>query len=1658
MNTLKTAFRLSDSSARSWAIAISIIALALLGWRSVASSSLMAAAIPVSQNFDGMSNTSATATLPADFKVDKQTSVRTLGSFALAGTATERIDGASVSSSAANGIYNFGSGTTDNASDRAVGWLSSSSATKSGNLYVELVNNTGGSLSSLTISYDVEKYRNGSNAAGFSVQMYYSTDGANWTSAGANFLTSFPADANNNGFATAPGSTVSVTSQTLSQTIANGANFYLAWNYSVTSGTTTSNAQALAIDNILIQSSGVTETLTLSCAPTTFAEDAGAMASNCTVTRSGPTTSALMVNLMSSDTTEATTPASVTIPIGQASASFDVAAVTDGIVDGSQNVTITASATNFTSGTAMLTVTNVDIPPLALIHDIQGAGETPNFAGQARKIEGIVVGDFQGSSNLSGFFVQEEDADADSDPATSEGIFVFDPSTLVNVNVGDKVTVSGTVTNFGGPPGLTELTSLISVVVNSSGNPLPAAATVSLPVATSPAADLERFEGMRVTFNQTLFVTANEDLGAFGELTLSANSPLYIPTNSIDPNDNPASGNSTSGSSNVAAITAQQTANNNNRITLNDGKTGSNPNPIPFIGAGTNATIRRGDSVANLSGILNFGFGVYRVEPTTLPLSFTAANPRPASPGAVGGSLRVASFNVENYFLTTNPSSGYRGPNNATEQTRKRDKVIAALAGLNADVIGLIELEKATTNGSAAADLAAGLTTAMGGGANTYAAISDPATLIGTDPDIKNGIIYRTSAVTPVGGVLTDTAAAPGTYSRDPISQTFQKNSTSDKFSIVVSHFRSKGCGGSSGADADQGDGQACYNDRRRNQALATLTFIANTLIPIDPDVLVVGDYNSYGQEDPIDVFRAAGYSDVLAQYVAAPSQYSFTFNGEVGRLDHVFATSGLSAQITGAAIWHINADEPDVFDYNTENKPDDRYAATPFRSADHDPVVIGLNLFTPVTISGQKFDDLNGNGAKDSGEPGLDGVTINLDKDANGSVDATTTTSGGGNYSFTVTSAGAYRIREVVPAGYVQTTANPADIVAQSGVNVSSVDFGDFKLISISGQKFDDLNGNGVKDGGEPGLPGVTITLDIGANASVDATTTTNGSGNYSFANLGPGVYRIREVIPAGRIQTTANPADITASSGANVSGVDFGNFNCAGITVNPATIPGAFKGSPYSQAFTQTSAAPVTWSLTGSLPAGLNFNAATATLSGTPAVTGVFNFTVRATFATGCFGERAYALAVNAVGGSIGDPAVCNGPGGVVKVTATVTNNGAASQPSSFTATLDSTLLALPGTCAANAGSCSVVNASTVTWAGTLNAGQTVTITYLAQIADGVPAGTEVCVNSTATVGGSVVGGVKACTTVNCQAIGPGAAPQAASPVSDQKAGSVLIYNVYTSSASAPNTQNTRISLTNVDQSRAAYVHLFFVDGSNCSVADSYICLTANQTTSFLASDLDPGTTGYIVAVAVDRQGCPINFNYLIGDEYVKFSSGHAANLGAEAISAIAGGLPACNENSVTAALAFDGVSYNAVPRALALDNIPSRVDGNDTLLVLNRIGGSLATGAATLTNIFGIFYDDAETGVSFTFNPGVCQFRSSVSGAFPRITPRFETFVPAGRSGWLKLYSTNDQGILGAALNFNANAEANAGAFNQGHNLHKLTLTTSASYTIPIFPPSC
>ena len=309
----------------------------------------------------------------------------------------------------------------------------------------------------------------------------------------------------------------------------------------------------------------------------------------------------------------------------------------------------------------------------------------------------------------------------------------------------------------------------------------------------------------------------------------------------------------------------------------------------------------------------------------------------------------------------------------------------------------------------------------------------------------------------------------------------------------------------------------------------------------------------------------------------------------------------------------------------------------------------------------------------------------------------------------------------------------------------------------------------------------------------------------------------------------------------------------------------------------------------------------------------------------------------------------------------------------------------------------------------------------------------------------------------SVAALAADPGQVYPPSSEVSDQKAGSILVYNLYNSSASGGNTQNARISLTNTSSTNGAFVHLFFV-ADNCTVADSYICFTQNQTASFLASDVDPGIKGYIVAVAVDVNGCPTTHNFLIGDEYIKLSTGHAANLGAEAFSKIQNGSLTCAADAADVAINFNNVDYNRVPRVLAVSNIPSRLDGNDTMIIVNRIGGWLSTGASTTGTLFGLLYDDAESAYSFSITGG-CQVMGSLSDSYPRVAPRFTSIIAQGRSGWLKLYNnSSDFGILGAVINFNANAGSQPGAFNGGRNMHKLTLSASNTVTIPVFPASC
>jgi hypothetical protein len=197
----------------------------------------------ITQDFNIM-GTSETATLPAGWKVDNDTSPRIVGTYSNASTSTTKNAGNNMPTNASHGIYNYGAGPASSATDRAIGGLSSNSGSKSVNIYVQLKNNGSTDINSFTISYDVEKYRKGSNSAGFTIQMYYSTNGTNWTPAGTDFITSFPSDGVTANYASAPGEIKNVTNKTLNQTIAPNGFLYLAWNYSVTSGNAVGSAQA----------------------------------------------------------------------------------------------------------------------------------------------------------------------------------------------------------------------------------------------------------------------------------------------------------------------------------------------------------------------------------------------------------------------------------------------------------------------------------------------------------------------------------------------------------------------------------------------------------------------------------------------------------------------------------------------------------------------------------------------------------------------------------------------------------------------------------------------------------------------------------------------------------------------------------------------------------------------------------------------------------------------------------------------------------------------------------------------------------------------------------------------------------------------------------------------------------------------------------------------------------------------------------------------------------------------------------------------------------------------------------------------------------------------------------------------------------------------
>ena len=575
-----------------------------------------------------------------------------------------------------------------------------------------------------------------------------------------------------------------------------------------------------------------------------------------------------------------------------------------------------------------------------LISAIQGSGSSSPLNGVADVIiEGVVVGDYQDAVNeLAGFFLQEEDADADGNAATSEGIFVYDNNFGVDVAPGDVVRLQGTVTEFESAVGsgafLTEMTALTTVTLCGSGASV-TPATVTLPL--TDLTDWEAYEGMLVTFPQTLDVTEVYNLARYGNVDLSFGR-LFNPTQVTTPG---------------AAANALQAQNDLRRITLDDANGAQNQDPVIYPAPELSAanTLRGGATVTGLTAVLDQRFSTYRLQPVGI-VNFVDSNPRTVGPTAVGGNLRVASFNVLNYFNGNGSGGGFptsRGATNLNEFNRQRDKIIAALVAINADVVGLIEIENDGYGSlSAIQDLVNGLNAATAPG--TYAFINPGVSQIGTDA-IAVGLIYKPASVTPSGAAqILDSSDDPlflDTKNRPALAQTFSQNGTGEKFTIVVNHFKSKGSACTDVSDPDTGDGQGNCNITRTNAATALVNWLATDPTGSnDSDFLIVGDLNSYAMEDPIAAITGAGYTDLGN---SLPNAYSYVFEGQVGTLDYALASPSLTAQVNSVTEWHINSDEPRALDYNEEFKTANQislyYNADPYRSSDHDPVVVGLNL-----------------------------------------------------------------------------------------------------------------------------------------------------------------------------------------------------------------------------------------------------------------------------------------------------------------------------------------------------------------------------------------------------------------------------------------------------------------------------------------------------------------------------------------------------------------------------------------------------------------------------------------------------------------------------------------------------------------------------------------
>src|SRR5690625_478726 len=627
-----------------------------------------------------------------------------------------------------------------------------------------------------------------------------------------------------------------------------------------------------------------------------------------------------------------------------------------------------------------------EVVPIA---EIQGTGEETPFDGRTVTTRGVVTGVYP-EGGFNGAFIQTPGTGADlEDHDASHGIFVFGGGSglAAGVEIGDYVEVTGTAGEYFG---LTQIQAAVYRVLDEEVEaPVPAA--IELPAV----AEREPFEGMLIAPQGEFTVTDTYHTNRFGWVGLAAgDEPLRQPTDVVRPRG-----------VDDAAYDAFVAANADREIRMDDGSShdwtnfGFEDHRTPVAYLDPENPVRTGAPV-EFEGpvILDFRRTVanqdstWAFQPQTRLTGANAAevqpisweNTRPEAPAEVGGDVTLATFNVLNYFTslgepeagcgyygdregnpTTARNCDVRGAYDEANLARQTEKIVTAINALDADVVALQEIENSISfvEGNAPADRDHALSDLVDAlnadaGEGTWAYVESPEEVPADEDVIRNAFIYRTETVRPEGETTILIGNTAFANAREPMAQEFallgadgEVDQDADTFVVINNHFKSKGSG--SGENADQGDGQGASNADRVRQATALVEFADDVAETAGTDlVFLVGDFNSYTQEDPMQVFYGADYTNI-AQTLTEKSTYSF--DSRVGSLDHVLGSPAATDAVTGADIWNINAYESIAFEYSRYNyNVTDFHDASPYRSSDHDPILVGIDLVDaadPATV-----------------------------------------------------------------------------------------------------------------------------------------------------------------------------------------------------------------------------------------------------------------------------------------------------------------------------------------------------------------------------------------------------------------------------------------------------------------------------------------------------------------------------------------------------------------------------------------------------------------------------------------------------------------------------------------------------------------------------------